>query len=58
MAKSSAAQYVDLANTIWLIRERQKDYEVGSEYWHNCEVQASIRETRLEKMQAEYRGEK
>jgi hypothetical protein len=48
-------EFWNLINVIWAIRERQKGYEVGSEAWGDCEIQASIRETRLAKIKTAWK---
>ena len=53
MSKTANTHW-ELVNVIWAIRERQKDYAPGTDAWNDCEVQASIRETRLEKMKQDY----
>ena len=47
--------YFQLSTIVWHMKQRQAEYETGSDAWNDCQTQIIIREARLEKMKEELR---
>lgn len=48
-----ARDYWQLKDIVWNMKQRQAEYEIGTDAWNDCNTQIIIREARLEKMKEE-----
>ena len=55
MMRYEARDYWQLTTIVHHMKQRQAEYEIGSDAWNDVQTQIIIREARLEKMKEELR---